>query len=99
MKLLTLITTLSLLSITTLPSLAVGSNPKSQPQQTNSTSPKYRVIQLAPGYNQVNLYQYSDNKSEVLMIFYGSEIVQEIETKGTMMKIKFEKLEGWIQLR
>lgn len=66
---------------------------------TVKVSSKIRTIKVAKGFNVANLYKINNTESVVLMSFKGGEKVTEIETKGSMMKVKFGKLTGWIVLR
>lgn len=70
--------------------------PKPLPTKTLVT---YRVISIAEGFLYSNLYTTNDPKSPIVKVFTGGERVKEIETKGTMMKVTFENVTGWINLR
>lgn len=59
----------------------------------------YRTITIAPGYTVSNLYSFHSTNSPILKTFRGGEKVEEIETKGNMMKVTFGNQKGWIRLR
>lgn len=101
MKLITL-SLLSLLATITVSSpVLANTKAKDQPKPNTvvKASPKYRTIKLSDGYKVANLYKNLSVNSEVLRQFKGGEVVKELETKGTMMKVTFRELTGWIVIR
>lgn len=66
---------------------------------TSNIATTYRKVSIAPGYKVAYLYTTHSTNSPILKTFRGGERVEEIETRGAMMKVKYGNQKGWIRLR